>query len=300
MTDHVKNDDLEPDRGTAATQGHASPERRKPTDREKHAIALARETFAKRPSRPTCSWSADEGTNSVKFGSDHDDEQGFAYHLAEALGACSPGFRKHMIKSIGNFMRPLGGGLPSEDAVNAAIAIIAGVEPQNELESIIGLQLAATNELSLELLAAAKRSTTVEVIGAYIAQATKLQRTMCTQLETLAKMRRGGEQVIRHVHVDNRGGQAVIAEHVHTGGERNEFSEQSHRQGAFGTSLLGHDPAWHGMPVAGYEGAPALQTAWRQESRAAAGQQKCVEARPSVGGSHGPQAYDRGTAEDLG
>ena len=44
----------------------------------------------------------------------------------------------------------------------------------------------------------------------------------CAQMETLARMRRGGEQVVRHVHVDNRGGQAVIAENVHTGGREME------------------------------------------------------------------------------
>lgn len=48
--------------------------------------------------------------------------------------------------------------------------------------------------------------------------AAKLLRTSQGQMETLARMRRGGEQVVKHIHVDNRGGQAVIAENVATGG----------------------------------------------------------------------------------
>lgn len=37
-------------------------------------------------------------------------------------------------------------------------------------------------------------------------------------LEALAKLDQPREQTVRHVHVDNRGGQAVIAETVQTGG----------------------------------------------------------------------------------
>src|SRR3546814_18977050 len=49
----------------------------------------------------------------------------------------------------------------------------------------------------------------------------KLMRTFTAQIEALTKLRRGGEQVVRHIHVDNSGGQAVITETVQTGGSRN-------------------------------------------------------------------------------
>jgi hypothetical protein len=47
--------------------------------------------------------------------------------------------------------------------------------------------------------------------------ATKFARTFAMQLDTLNRLRRGGEQVVKHVHV-NEGGRAVIAGTVNTGG----------------------------------------------------------------------------------
>ena len=82
-------------------------------------------------------------------------------------------------------------------------------------------------------------------------------------------MRRGGEQVMRHVHVDNRGGQAVIAENVHTGGKGNRKNDdQSHATGADGLApaLLGADPFGNGVPIPSREGQTAMQDARRDES----------------------------------
>lgn len=53
----------------------------------------------------------------------------------------------------------------------------------------------------------------------YMRLALKAQTQCRTTIEALDRLARGGEQVIKHVHVDNRGGQAVIADTVQTGGE---------------------------------------------------------------------------------
>ena len=47
--------------------------------------------------------------------------------------------------------------------------------------------------------------------------ANKFMRTFTSQVEALAKLRRGGEQIVKHVYVQE-GGQAVIAGTVNTGG----------------------------------------------------------------------------------
>lgn len=82
-------------------------------------------------------------------------------------------------------------------------------------------------------------------------------------------MRRGGEQVVRHVHVDNRGGQAVIAENVHTGGQKNgKIDDQSHATGAtcIGPALLGLDPFGGGVPIPSSERPEAMPYARGHES----------------------------------
>ena len=50
--------------------------------------------------------------------------------------------------------------------------------------------------------------------------ATKFARTFTAQMEALSKLRRGGEQVVRHIHVGS-GAQAVIAETFNAGGSGN-------------------------------------------------------------------------------
>jgi hypothetical protein len=56
----------------------------------------------------------------------------------------------------------------------------------------------------------------------------KAQAQCRTTIEALDRLARGGEQVIKHVHVDNRGGQAVIADTVQTGGQNGKIEEQPH------------------------------------------------------------------------
>ncbi len=96
--------------------------------------------------------------------------------------------------------------------------------------------------------------------------ATKLLRTSQGQMETLARMRRGGEQIVRHIHVDNRGGQAVIAENVNTGGPRNgKIDNQSDATGttSIGPTLLGADAFGRGVPIPSREGQASMQDARR-------------------------------------
>ena len=61
--------------------------------------------------------------------------------------------------------------------------------------------------------------------------ALKAQTQCRTTIEALDRLVRGGEQVIKHVHVDNRGGQAVIAESVQTGGQNAKIEKQPHAAG---------------------------------------------------------------------
>ena len=63
--------------------------------------------------------------------------------------------------------------------------------------------------------------------------AMKAQAQCRTTIEALDRLARGGEQVIKHVHVDNRGGQAVIADSVQSGGKmeksKNNPMQSQHR-----------------------------------------------------------------------
>lgn len=60
----------------------------------------------------------------------------------------------------------------------------------------------------------------------YMRLALKAQANCRATLEALGKLSRGGEQVVRHIHVDNRGGQAMIAKTIQTGGGNEKIARQ--------------------------------------------------------------------------
>ncbi len=92
----------------------------------------------------------------------------------------------------------------------------------------------------------------------YMRLALKAQAQSRATIEALDRLANGREQTVRHVHVDNRGGQAVIAETVHTGGQQNgKIADQSHgtATGAagVGSALPSPDPLGIGVPIPGSE-----------------------------------------------
>lgn len=160
-------------------------------------------------------------------------------------------------------------GADNADRYNAALSFIESMEPQNQAEVLLLVQMYVTHDAAIRSLSQLGSAEWVPTAQTFGNLATKLLRASQGQMETLARMRRGGEQVVRHIHVDNRGGQAVIAENVHTGGQRNaKNDDQSHATGAasIGPSLLSADSFGNGVPIPSREGAEAVPYARGHES----------------------------------
>ena len=100
------------------------------------------------------------------------------------------------------------------------------MRPRDEIEAMLAMQMAATHDLALEMLARAKHAECVPVLQTSGSLAVKLLRTYTAQLEALAKLRRGGEQkvTVEHVHVHS-GGQAIVGAITHPGGGSERTSE---------------------------------------------------------------------------
>lgn len=109
-------------------------------------------------------------------------------------------------------------GADTADRYNAALSFVESMAPQNQAEVLLLVQMYITHDAAIRALSQLGSADWVPTIQTFGNLATKLLRTSQGQMETFARMRRGGEQVVRHVHVDNRGGQAVITENVQTGG----------------------------------------------------------------------------------
>jgi hypothetical protein len=149
---------------------------------------------------------------------------------------------------------------------NAALSFIESMEPQNQAEVLLLVQMYVTHDAAVRALSQLGSAQWVPQAQTFGNLAAKLLRTSQGQMETLSRMRRGGEQVVRHIHVDNRGGQAVIAENVNTGGSKNgKIDNQSDATGAagIGPALLGTDTFGSGVPIPSREEQAALQNARR-------------------------------------
>lgn len=160
-------------------------------------------------------------------------------------------------------------GADNEGRYNAALSFIESMAPRDQAEALLLVQMYCTHDAAIRALSQLGSAEWVPTVQTFGNLATKLLRTSQGQMETLARMRRGGEQVVRHVHVDNRGGQAVIAENVHTGGKGNgKIDDQSHATGTagIGPALLGADPFGNGVPIPSREGPEAVPYARGHES----------------------------------
>ena len=165
-------------------------------------------------------------------------------------------------------------GADNESRYNAALSFIESMKPQDQTEALLLVQMYVTHDAAIRSLSMMGSADWVPQTQTFGNLAVKLLRTSQAQMETLARLRRGGEQVVRHVHVDNRGGQAVIAENVSTGGQGNgKTDHQSHGAGTVaagvGPALLSPDPCGNGVPIPSREREAAMQDARRHKSGSA-------------------------------
>jgi hypothetical protein len=98
-----------------------------------------------------------------------------------------------------------------EATLNAAIALIASVKPQSEIEALLAVQIVATGFASLKFLQHSQRHLDEVFIGVYGGYAARLLRLQLELIQTLDKHRRGHKQTVevRHVHI-HPGAQGVV------------------------------------------------------------------------------------------
>ena len=187
-----------------------------PKGRAKAAIEHAKARVLARRDRVAVKVASVNGTI-VDVGATHSDDVGQYYHLLDTFGTASNDFMATTFSQTIEALRDAKG-TPTQLTINAALAVIGGLQPENEVEALLAAQMAATHGLAMIMLGRARRVELLAQIEVQGSLAVKLLRTFTMQAETLAKLRRGGGQTVRveHVHVHS-GGQAVVG-NVGTGG----------------------------------------------------------------------------------
>jgi hypothetical protein len=175
----------------------------------------------------------DRGTGTRVRYPDHSDEEGHCYRLADAFGTRSLQFVNSMLKGLGKATEDhsqnldFGPGKVDQLAFNAALAVIDGVRPKDEIEAMLAAHMVLTNIALLELFARTRGAIAghiyqgngikrLDVLGNLTI---KFMRTYTMQVEALTRKRRKGEQTVtvKHVHV-HAGGQAVVGIVTNRGG----------------------------------------------------------------------------------
>lgn len=193
---------------------------------------------------------------------------------AMARKLLDPAF-KNAAASAG-FLDKMLGGVEKPGVTDYADDLIAKAAKAASGDLAMASRMLATQAVTLDAMFAELARRCAMNMGDYINAserygrlALKAQSNCRATLEALAKLHQPREQTVRHVHVDNRGGQAVIAENVHTGGKGNgKIDDQSHATGAagIGPALLGADPFGNGVPIPSRERAEAVPYARGHES----------------------------------
>lgn len=174
----------------------------------------------------------------------------------EAFASPSQAYVDDRLANLANCS--LSSGSVSSDKLSAAVAFVHGGQPQDTVQSSLLVQMAATHDAALKALGRVGTSELIPQAQLWGNLSAKLLNAFTRQAETLAKLQRGGEQVIKHVHIDNRGGQAVVAEQIVTGGQENKSGEQAYEQGSCSAALLGENTIRDIVPMPRDTGQEAL------------------------------------------
>ncbi len=148
----------------------------------------------------------------------HKDIEGWSTVLHDAFGTTSLAFAGRCIDQMDQVLRAYGGE-HSPSITNAALAVLDGVKPENEVEALLAVQMVAAHDLAMALANRAKHDELFERATAYAGLSAKMIRTFAIQTEALAKLRRKGEQTMRveHVHI-HPGAQAIVGQISHAPG----------------------------------------------------------------------------------
>jgi hypothetical protein len=125
------------------------------------------------------------------------------------LGTCDPDFMagvQGQIASIGAHGRSI-----DESASNFLMSVVRGVQPRDELEAMLAVQMGAIHQATMMLARRLNHVETIPQQDAAERALNKLARTYSMQMEALKRYRTGGQQKVTVEHVTvNAGGQAIV------------------------------------------------------------------------------------------
>lgn len=140
--------------------------------------------------------------------------------LQHSLATTSHYFANGIMYQLGNAVSS--GQEVDQGALNFALAVVAGVKPKDELETMLAAQMTAIHMMTMTFARRLALAGNVKQQDSAERALNKLARTFTMQMEALKRYRTGGEQKVTVHHVTvNEGGQAIVG-NVERSGDRGE------------------------------------------------------------------------------
>jgi hypothetical protein len=209
------------------SKGDAKPSY-KPTPADLEAVEAYKVASAKRGPRLKV---VATGKSSAQVDVDHPDEAMGSIALMRAIGTTDLDFFNGLLRQLVDASRQ---GEVSQSQANFMLSVVKGVEPRDQIETMLAAQMAAVHMASMTF---ARRLAHVELVPQQDSASNafnKLTRTFASQVEALKRYRSGGEQkmTVQHVHVAE-GGQAIVGNvnaPTEGVGARKKSEDQPHAQ----------------------------------------------------------------------
>lgn len=198
------------------TAGGESPSKIAPGPRNIKALAAAAEKYSKRDISVSVAWERNPETGQPKIAAPHNAQSLHSMHMSATFGTASSAFTGEALTMLEWSTRQRGQAQGQEaQALNAGLALVNAINPQDELEAALALQMAGCHALSMDMLGRARHADSSEHLKLFGDMAVKLQRTFTAQVEALARMRGKGQQTVRVEHVTVQPGAQAIVGDVH-------------------------------------------------------------------------------------
>ena len=199
------------------------------TEEEKVRIANYRERSKRQPIKFE---SLGSGSGNLRLHLKRTDKALDKAKFLETFGTPDGGLQTYFLIQVGGtFSGVLSSGKidydKMADCFNNAIAILNGIQPKDEIEGMLAVQMIGIHNMAMECIGRAMRTKRVDHMNLYINGGTKLSRVFANQMEVLKKYRGKGQQkiVVEHVHV-NEGGQAIVGVVNPGGGGSNDKNRE--------------------------------------------------------------------------
>jgi hypothetical protein len=138
--------------------------------------------------------------------------------LMQALATDDVDFQAEIISQLGNASAH--DGKVNERELNFMFAVVKGIQPKDQVETMLAAQMAAVHSLTMSMVSRLNGIFTLPQLDITERALNKLARTFAAQVETLKRYRSTGEQRVTVEHVTvNDGRKAIVGNVIRGGGE---------------------------------------------------------------------------------